>query len=196
MFDVSGLVRNDLPPVSFSLAPGELVCLTGPSGCGKTQLLRSLVDLDLNQGEVTLRGAPRVSVDPPQWRRRVGYLPAESRWWETTVAGHFSALDQERLRRLGFEGDVGGWRIERLSSGEKQRLALLRLLANRPQVLLLDEPTANLDAANTRRVEALVKDYLTETQAACLWVSHDREQIERLCDRHLDMTRDGLREAA
>jgi ABC-type iron transport system FetAB ATPase subunit len=196
MFDVSGLVRNDLPPVSFSLAPGELVCLSGPSGCGKTQLLRSLVDLDLNQGEVALKGEPRESVDPPQWRRRVGYLSAESRWWEATVAGHFSALDPQRLRRLGFEGDVGAWRIERLSSGEKQRLALLRLLSNRPEVLLLDEPTANLDSANTRAVEALVRDYLSETQAACLWVSHDREQIARLCHRRLDMTRDGLREAA
>jgi putative ABC transport system ATP-binding protein len=196
MFDVSGLVRNDLPPVSFSLAPGELVCLSGPSGCGKTQLLRSLVDLDLNTGKVMLAGVARESLPPPQWRRRVAYLPAESRWWEATVAEHFGELDRERFRKLGFEDDVGGWRIERLSSGEKQRLALLRLLANRPEVLLLDEPTANLDNANTRRVEAMVRDYLNQTGAACLWVSHDREQIGRLCDRRLDMTHDGVGEAA
>ena len=196
MFNVSGLIRSDLPPVSFSMQPGELVCLSGPSGCGKTQLLRALVDLDLNQGGVTLKGEARESVPPPQWRCRVGYLPAESRWWEATVAGHFAVLDQDRLRWLGFGDDVGGWRIERLSSGEKQRLALLRLLANRPEVLLLDEPTANLDAVNIERVEALVKDYLAETGATCLWVSHDPQQIGRLCDRRLEMTRDGMLEQA
>jgi ABC-type multidrug transport system ATPase subunit len=196
MFNVSDLTRQGLPPISFNLNPGELVCLSGPSGTGKTQLLRALVDLDPNEGRISLHGVSRESVPAYQWRRSVALLPAESRWWEATVAEHFTVLDRQLLRQLGFDQDVADWRIERLSSGEKQRLALLRLLANRPDVLLLDEPTANLDAVSTQRVEKLVKDYLLATRASCLWVSHDTEQIRRLCDRCFQMAPTGLQEAA
>ena len=196
MFDVNNLTRPGLPPVSFRLGAGELVCLCGPSGSGKTQLLRALVDLDVNKGSVTLHGVLRESLPPPQWRRKVALLPAESRWWEATVAEHFTLLDDQSLQQLGFDQDVADWRVERLSSGEKQRLALLRVLANRPEVLLFDEPTANLDAVNTQRVEKLVRDYLRANRASCLWVSHDREQIERLSQRRLEMGPTGLREAA
>lgn len=194
MFDVSDLTRPGLPAVSFRLSEGELACLSGPSGSGKTQLLRALVDLDPNEGSVTLLGVRRESLPPQQWRRRVAFLPAESRWWAATVAEHFAVMDAEQLRRLGFDKDVAGWRVERLSSGEKQRLALLRLLANRPEVLLLDEPTANLDAGNIERVEKLVTDYVSTQRASCLWVSHDKPQITRLCGRCLEMADAGLRE--
>jgi putative ABC transport system ATP-binding protein len=196
MFVVKDLSWRGLPQLSFSLQPGELVCLSGPSGSGKTQLLRALVDLDPNQGSLTLQGVARESLPPPQWRRRVALLPAESRWWAPTVAEHFTKLDERQLGRLGFERDAGGWRIERLSSGEKQRLALLRLLANQPEVLLLDEPTANLDAANSQRVEKMIRGYLEATGASCLWVSHDQQQLERLCDRRMTMTAEGRLEAS
>ncbi len=194
MFDVSDLTRPGLPAVSFRLGEGELACLSGPSGSGKTQLLRALVDLDSSEGSVTLLGVRRESLPPQQWRRRVAFLPAESRWWAATVAEHFAVVDAEQLRRLGFDEDVADWRVERLSSGEKQRLALLRLLANRPEVLLLDEPTANLDAENIERVEKLVTDYVATQRASCLWVSHDERQITRLCERCLEMADAGLRE--
>jgi ABC-type iron transport system FetAB ATPase subunit len=167
------------------------VCLSGPSGSGKTRLLRALVDLDPSQGSVALDGTRREALPPAQWRRRVAFLTADSHWWAVTVAEHFDLLDTQQFSRLGLDRDAGSWHIERLSSGEKQRLALLRLLANRPSVLLLDEPTANLDAANRERVEKLVRDYLRETAASCLWVSHDRQQLERLCDRRMTMTADG-----
>jgi len=194
MFDVSDLTRPGLPAVSFRLGEGELACLSGPSGSGKTRLLRALVDLDPSEGSVTLMGVRRESLPPQQWRRRVAFLPAESRWWAATVAEHFAVVDAKQLRRLGFDEDVAGWRVERLSSGEKQRLAMLRLLANRPEVLLLDEPTANLDAENIERVEKLVTDYVSTQRASCLWVSHDRRQITRLCERCLEMADAGLRE--
>lgn len=196
MFHVNALSLRDRPALTFSLQAGELVCLSGPSGSGKTQLLRALVDLDPNQGSVTLNGALRESLSPTQWRRRVALLTADSHWWEVTVAAHFTRLDAQQFDRLGLDRDVGDWHVERLSSGEKQRLALLRLLANRPEVLLLDEPTANLDDANRRRVEALVRDYLRETRGCCLWVSHDSQQLEQLCDRRMTMTSGGELEAA
>jgi ABC-type iron transport system FetAB ATPase subunit len=195
LFDVSNLKRTGMPPVSLSLSAGELVCLSGPSGAGKTLLLRALADLDVNQGEVSLDGISREQLTPMGWRRQVGYLPAESRWWGSTVGEHFERVDNQQLSSLGFDTAVSDWRVERLSSGERQRLALARLLANRPRVLLLDEPTANLDPDNIRRVEQLVKEYLAEQQAACLWVTHTRDQIARIADRELDLDASGLQEA-
>jgi len=95
----------------------------------------------------------------------------------TTIAGW--------LDRLGFEPDVLGWSVSRLSTGERQRLALVRLLAQTPEALLLDEATANLDPSNGERVEALVESYRQSHEAAVLWVSHDPDQRKRLGVRAL-----------
>ena len=97
-----------------------------------------------------------------------------------------SATDlTELLQKLGFGPDVLDWMVSRLSTGERQRLSLARLLANRPRALLLDEATANLDPPNRTRVEALVEDYRTGQGAPVLWVSHDPEQRQRLSGRRL-----------
>jgi len=113
----------------------------------------------------------------------VGLLPAESQWWFDTVGSHFVKYDRDYLDRLGFETAVMGWETSRLSSGEKQRLALLRLLANQPKVLLLDEPTANLDRTYAGQVESILADYRASNNAALLWVSHDQDQLSRVADR-------------
>jgi ABC-type multidrug transport system ATPase subunit len=192
LFEVRRLSLAELTELSFSLAESELVCLSGPSGAGKTMMLRSLADLDVNSGLVYLQGVQREQIPPQQWRRRVAYLPAESRWWAETVGEHFLRLQPGVLAELGFEDDVMGWQAERLSSGERQRLALARLLGNQPRVLLLDEPTANLDPVNTKRVERLVRDYLRRQGAACLWVTHASDQIDRIADRVLHLDDKGL----
>ena len=77
--------------------------------------------------------------------------------------------------------------VSRLSSGEKQRLDLMRLLSNRPRVLLLDEPTANLDPENTRRVEVVITEYRRSHDAAVIWVSHDEEQVRRVANRYYEV---------
>jgi putative ABC transport system ATP-binding protein len=175
---------------------GPCCTLAGPSGSGKTLLLRALADLDPHRGRVLLDGLEQADVPPREWRRRVAYLPAESHWWADRVAAHFSAPDPAILARLGFDPDVLDWEVGRLSSGERQRLALARLLGLGPQALLLDEPTANLDAANRERVEALVADHLRGHQALALWVSHDPEQSRRVGTRHWRIVGGGLREEA
>lgn len=177
-------------PFSFSAERGECVALSGPSGCGKTLLLRALADLDPSEGDVRLDGESRNDFAAPEWRRQVGWLPAESAWWFDRVGDHFSKVRTECfqcLEKLGFEEDVLDWRVERLSTGERQRLALFRLLLNEPKVLLLDEPTAALDVSNVRKVEALIFNVRKTTGAAVLWVSHDPEQIVRVADRHLEL---------
>lgn len=172
-----------LQPVSFSLAPGETLALHGPSGAGKTLLLRAIADLDPNDGEALLDGAPRSSFKPPAWRRSVMLIPAESHWWHPKVRDHADHWPDELLAQVGFESKVLGWETRRLSSGERQRLALVRALAVHPPVLLLDEVTANLDDDNTERVETMLRHYQQTCQATILWVSHDPDQRGRIARR-------------
>ena len=187
---LEGIQTKVLEPVDLEVLAGALVFVSGPSGSGKSLLLRAVADLDPHEGEAWLDGTPRSFLPAPDWRRRVGLLPAESHWWGELVRDHFAADAGEILRRLGFGADVLDWTVSRLSTGERQRLALARLLANAPEVLLLDEATANLDPANRDRVEAIVEDYRRGHEAAVLWVSHDPDQRRRLGGRCL-VIRDG-----
>ena len=170
-------------PVSLDLEAGDCLALHGPSGAGKSLLMRAIADLDVCEGEVWLDQQPRSGMSPSQWRRRVAYLPAESHRWEESVAAHAGQWDLEILRQLGIEEAVLGWQTARLSSGEKQRLALARALTNQPHALLLDEPTANLDARNSRLVEEVIQHYKEARQVPVIWVSHDPEQRQRVADR-------------
>lgn len=181
-------------PVTLELAAGECLCVTGPSGSGKTLLLRALADLDPHEGEVLLQDVPADRIAPPQWRRQVGLLPPESSWWLRTARAHFHAPSPFSPALLGLDEAVLDRAIHRLSSGERQRLALLRLLANRPHVLLLDEPTANLDADNTRRVEDVIGQYRAQRKAAVIWVSHDPLQVQRVASRHARLAEGQLSE--
>ena len=181
-------------PVSFSVAAGECLCLSGPSGTGKSLLLRAIADLDPHEGEAWLDGIPCETMAPAQWRGRVGLLPPESSWWLPRASDHFHDGNTPPLESLGLASGLLREPIARLSSGERQRLALLRLLANTPRVLLLDEPTANLDPASARRVEALIADYRQTRQAAVIWVSHDQEQIARVANRHVRVAGSALQE--
>ena len=187
---LDGLSTKLLREIDLTLAAGERIFLSGVSGSGKSLLLRAVVDLDPHRGEVWLDDLPRSRLTPPEWRRRVGLLPAESHWWAETVGEHWrapaaSSPIEALLVALGFDVDVSGWAITRLSTGERQRLALARLLLNQPQALLLDEATANLDSVNRERVETVLEDYRAAHATAMLWVSHDPEQRVRLGGRRL-----------
>lgn len=187
LLDIKGLKGPHFGPISLALQARECVAVSGSSGSGKSLFFRALADLDPNVGEVWLQNESRLDCEPDRWRRQVALLAAESHWWSESVGEHFPVLGEQQLPALGFDIDVLSWSVSRLSSGERQRLALLRLLANRPQVLLLDEPTANLDSRNTSRVETLIKRYLEGTKACCLWVTHDILQAERIAERLISM---------
>ncbi len=170
------LQLQQLSPITLEVQAGQCITLSGPSGCGKTQLLRAIADLDPHRGVVQLNGIAQSEMPAPQWRRRVGFLPAEGAWWQEQVGDHFIKPDPRLFKTLGFSLAWLERDVSRLSTGERQRLALLRLLGNEPEVLLLDEPTANLDQANTRQVEQLISDYCQTRQAAAIWVTHDESQ--------------------
>ena len=163
----------------------EVIGLSGESGVGKTQLLRAIVECINYRGTLLYKGNPPENYSPSQWRRLVGLIPAESQWWQDSVGEHFAedvvnGLLQAILTDLGFATDILSWKIERLSTGERQRLALARALALNPAVVLLDEPCSALDARSTARVEKLLMNYRKKPGTALIWVSHDDEQLKRV----------------
>ena len=192
MLSIKQLHYQHCGPLDLILENKQCIGVYGESGCGKSLMLRALADLDEHQGEVRLDDVAAQQMPAPQWRKQVALLPAESQWWFDTVGEHFTQLDKDALALLGFNKDVSDWQVSRLSSGEKQRLALLRVLQNRPHVLLLDEPTANLDRENTRLFETFVADYIVQTNACALWVSHDVQQLQRVCNQVYELSRGRL----
>jgi len=176
-----------LQPFNLQIEAGECFTLSGPSGCGKSMLFRAIADLDPHRGEMRLDNQLSTEIGPPLWRQQVGLLPAESGWWADEVGDHFNHADHSLLASLNFDTDVLTWPIERLSSGERQRLALARLLENHPKILLLDEPTANLDGENSLRVEQLITTYQAQHNSAVIWISHAPEQQQRISNRHIEI---------
>ena len=179
---IQNLHHSGLKCLDLHIPGGSTLCLQGASGSGKTLLLRAIADLDPNQGEITLGEEKRSTLTAHQWRQQVIYVPSESHWWKNSVAEHAKNWSSIYLQALGFESDVLSWSIKRLSSGERQRLAIVRTLSHEPAALLLDEPTANLDPDNSLKVEQLINHYQQEHQSPIIWVSHDAQQCKRISD--------------
>lgn len=175
-----------LNPLNLRLK-NEFICLSGPSGSGKSLLLRAIADLIVHQGEAYLDEQKCSEINPVQWRKWVGFLPAESSWWMDTVGDHFSERNNPYISLLNLPADCLEWDVARCSTGEKQRLAIARLLSHQPKILLLDEPTASLDPDSVKLVELLIKNYVDEFKASVIWVSHDASQRKRLCQRELQI---------
>lgn len=173
-----------LEQVDLQIAPGEIVCLSGPSGSGKSRLLRAVADLEPHGGNVRLGEIEQSAIAAHRWRRSVMMVPAESAWWFDTVGEHFEDPAEELLQAVGLEAEATNWSVARLSSGEKQRLALARALARSPEALLLDEPTANLDEESTRKVEDWLQSIIHTRQLPAIWVAHRTDQIHRVARRH------------
>ena len=191
-FHIQDLQYLDSGPVNLDVNESEIIGLHGASGTGKSRLLRALADLDEHQGKVSLKELEQTAVCAHVWRKKVALLSAETQWWLDSVGEHFQEIPQQSARLLGFEENIANWQVSRLSSGEKQRLGLLRLMQNKPQVLLLDEPTANLDHDNTLIFEKFVMQYVQENAACSIWVSHDMEQLDRISQRQYEIKSGGL----
>jgi len=171
---------------NFELSGGEAVAVTGASGAGKSLVLRALADLIPNEGEVSLDGRSRGEMSGPEWRKLVTYVAATPGWWEERVQDHFENISYAKELAMEFllPENIFMSPVAQLSTGEQQRLVLIRALIQSPTVLLLDEPTSSLDAQATIKVEKCLKKFL-KAGGALMFVTHDAEQVKRLAKRAL-----------
>ncbi len=197
MLETKGLRRLHLGPIDLKIDRGCCASIAGRSGSGKSILLRMIADLDPHDGDALLDGDACSRMPAPAWRRMVTYVAAESGWWDERVGDHFAATVDltALLPQVGIDPDAPAWPVARLSTGERQRLALLRALCPENRVLLLDEPTSGLDRDNTGLVEALLRKRMANGTAILL-VTHDPKQAQRMASRHYELEDGLLRSAA
>lgn len=183
-----------LRSATLSLQPGELVGLIGPNGAGKTTLLRALAGLSRGPGSVALDDVPIRSVDPAVRARRIGWLPADR-----SVAWPLRVSDVVALGLAQRTADISAVaaalarveaaaftdrRIDTLSTGERARVLLARALVMRPDYLLLDEPTANLDPYHRLTVVEALRAEVARG-AGVLLALHDLDLARTCCTRLL-----------
>ena len=171
-----------LDALDLAIAPGEFVALLGRSGSGKTTLLRTLAGLDGTQGQdVTV---PRSRATVFQDARLLPW----KRIWANVALGLRGDEPRQRaeraLREVGLDHRLDAWPLT-LSGGEAQRAALARALVREPELLLLDEPFAALDALTRIKMHALVLALWRAHRPAVLLVTHDVDEAMALADRIL-----------
>jgi ABC-2 type transport system ATP-binding protein len=185
--------------VTFSLPPGSVTGLLGGNGAGKTTTLAMIMGLVTpTSGGVQVLGA-----EMPRQRYRVLHrMNFESPYVDMpmrltvrqnlTVFGRLYAVAQLPARIAELAGDLDLVDLldrptGKLSAGQKTRVALAKALLNRPEILLLDEPTASLDPDTADWVRARLERYRTERGATVLLASHNMAEVERLCERVIIM---------
>ncbi len=185
--------RQVLDAVTLSVRRGELLAVLGPSGCGKTTLLRSVAGL-VTPSRGTIAVGPRVLSGPgvqvPLRQRRVGLVFQDYALFpDLTVrdnVGFAPGTDRAQVDGLMELAGVEAFADRlpsQLSGGQQQRVALARALAARPDVLLLDEPFANLDPPLRAALGPALRDLVRTSGAAALLVTHDRVDALALSDR-------------
>ncbi len=190
-----GSITRVLDVPQFSLGDGEQVALEGASGSGKTTLLHVIAGiLQADGGSVSIGGRQMLSLTEPKrdWLRAssIGYVFQTFNLLQGYTAlenvllamafgrGIDASLARSLLKRVGL-ADRMAYRPRQLSVGQQQRVAVARALANRPRLVLADEPTGNLDARHASEVLELIRSICREHHAALLLVSHDREMLKR-----------------
>jgi len=193
-----------LEAISFDLAAGRLVGLIGPNGAGKTTLLRILRNrLQPHRGEVWLKGKPIQSYARKELARTIGYVlqdhpvgfpltvleyVLQARFAFSDGFGFEDAQDvakAEQALRLTNTFDFRDRKVDELSGGERQRVVLARALAAEPDVLLLDEPTANMDLAYQIGMLSLIKRLTVERDMGSVFVTHELNLAAEFADRIL-----------
>ena len=187
-----------LKDVSFTINPGELFCLLGPSGCGKTTLLRATAGLeDITSGKMYY-GDVDISTIPP-YRRNIGMVfqsfalyPHMTIFENVAYGLRVRKVDNETVKKKVTEVmELVGLQEELkrnpsptgLSGGQQQRVAIARALVYDPDVLLLDEPLANLDAKLRRYMRAEIRRIQKATDVTTIFVTHDQEEAMAVGDR-------------
>ena len=179
---------------SYTFQRGCVYCILGPSGAGKSSLLRLMNRLDSpTSGRVLFEGTDTSALSPCDLRRRMGYLFQTPYLFEGTATDNLLYANHELTRTqiedltaaVHINPDLLSEPVDGLSLGEKQRVALARLLATYPVIALLDEPTSALDPATTLAIENSIKSIVRQTGLSVIMVSHDPSQALRMDDQAL-----------
>ncbi|MBI3838811.1 MAG: ATP-binding cassette domain-containing protein [Planctomycetia bacterium] len=202
---VPGTQQWLLRDVSLAVRGGDRLAIVGPTGSGKTLLLRSLALLDpIDEGRVLWLSQTISARLVPAFRSQATYLHQRPALIEGTVEDNLRLpftfrihahqdFDRRRvasmLEMVGRGADFLARSWHDLSGGEAQIVALVRALQLNPTVLLLDEPTASLDASTTQTIERLISHWHERTNGkrALIWVTHDRQQSTRVAQRVVQM---------
>ncbi|MCE8425829.1 MAG: ATP-binding cassette domain-containing protein [Candidatus Methanoperedens sp.] len=184
-----------LGSLDLKVNKGELVTIMGASGSGKSTLLRLINRLsEIDSGIILFNGNDIRSHVPMELRRKIGMV------FQVPVTFKGSVRDNlvfgiklwggntgiETLSRdAGIPEDLFDADAGQLSIGEKQRVCIARAIANQPGILLLDEPTSSLDAISAEKIEKLLLGLQKERDLTILWVTHEKEQVERIGGRRL-----------
>jgi iron complex transport system ATP-binding protein len=182
-----------LGETSLALAAGELTCLAGPNGSGKTSLLHAIAGIGRPAGRVAIDGTDPMAVGPARRPRLLTYLPAtkEVRWPLSArdlvrLGGGDEAQVAATMQSLELDA-VADRRVDRLSTGERSRVLIARALAPAPKLLLLDEPTANLDPLWQIRLMEMLRAEIHRSGRAALVAIHDLDAAARYGDRLIVM---------
>ncbi|WP_431086018.1 phosphate ABC transporter ATP-binding protein [Paenibacillus sp. 8b26] len=183
--------RAVLNGITARVSPGKITTLVGPSGSGKSTLL-SLCNLLLtpDEGEISVFGKPLSEWEIPELRRKVALVFQDAPMLQGTVLYNLQTVERlhgtvlhdpgDLLERVGLTRDLLEQKAQELSGGQRQRLALARTLANRPDILLLDEITSALDPASVKEVEELLLQMNKEEGTTMIWITHHMEQARRV----------------
>ncbi len=202
VFKSYGRGRNILSDINFRITPGEFIFVSGPSGAGKSTLLKLIGGLEpASRGAIAVNGH-RIDQMPararPYLRRAVGVILQDTHLLfdrsaidnvrlPLTVVGLDKKLATTRARaaieKVGLSGKEDMNPIE-LSGGEQQRLAIARAIVNRPAILIVDEPTANLDQESARRIMDVFRDF-NQVGVTTLIASHDKALMASYASRTL-----------
>lgn len=179
--------------VTAEIRESDMIALLGVSGQGKSTLLRILASLDnFDDGNIRLHNVSQREMDPRSWRMKVCYVAQQSVMLQGSIEQNLKTVSllhripyeqklvQYLLPRLGLDHLDMNKNAADLSGGEKQRVALLRSLLLRPNVLLLDEVTASLDRGSKQMVEQVLSEWHHQEGTTMIWVTHDLEQAREM----------------
>ena len=199
-FHINGSSLTVLDGINFSVNRGEMICILGRSGCGKSTLLKMLAGfLSPNPGEILLDGNPVANPGPD----RCVVFQEDTLFPWLTVKENIAfglkgrtrdktAFDEEVERFLSLVGlsEFRNYLPREISGGMKQRVALARVLILKPEVLLMDEPFASLDAQTREEMQNLLLSLWENLSHTIIFVTHDVTEAVTLADRILVMSKD------